>query len=43
MRALPLEIGKLHDFNNTYVTYVDNKVVKAALKEQDKHFLPLSV
>lgn len=29
--CLPYEIGKMHDFNNSYVTYVDNKILKAAL------------
>jgi 3-dehydroquinate synthase len=31
--CLPLEIGKMHHFNYAYVTFVENKIVKATLKE----------
>jgi 3-dehydroquinate synthetase len=31
--CLPLEIGKMHEFNREYVTFVNNNIVKAALKE----------
>jgi 3-dehydroquinate synthase len=31
--CLPLEIGKMHEFNHEYVTFVNNTVVKASLKE----------
>ncbi len=31
--VLPVAIGKMHDFNGTYATYVDNKVVLEALEK----------